>query len=114
VPGHGAQLPGPFGATSWQLATPDSPGRHLFGVVALSLVPERQHGPRSVGGIGISAQVEPSGIVPSFTKVVCSALRRWTVPFGKTIACWSLTNSSGLKSLSLRSENFAGNGAILY
>ena len=34
-------------------------GRHLLGVLSVSLAPGMQQGPRSVGGIGIIAHVDP-------------------------------------------------------
>ena len=62
VPGHGTQGP-PMHASS--------PGRHRFGVVAVSLGPGMQRGPRAVEGIGIMAHSLPSGYVPSEIKVPC-------------------------------------------
>ena len=107
VCGHGEH--GPLGVPRQV-----SPWMHLCGVVALSSGPGMQHGPSRVGGMGIMAHVPPSGRVPSLTNVVWSGRSFSVEPFGKTIACWSLTKSSGLKWDSLRSEKLAGNGAILY
>ena len=67
VPGHAEHAP----LRQVPPATDPSPGKHLCGVVALSCVPDRQQGPSSVGGIGMSDQVDPGGEVPSLTKVVC-------------------------------------------
>ena len=64
-------------------------------MVAVSLVPCRQQGPSSVGGMGMSDQVDPAGLVPSLTKVVCAAVSFCSVPFGKTMACSSCTKSRG-------------------
>jgi len=74
---------------------PPWPFWQAFGVVAVSLGPARQHGPSSVGGIGIMLQVEPFGLVPSFTNVVCAAVSANVEPFGNRIACLSSTKSSG-------------------
>lgn len=55
---------------------------HVFGVEELSYpsAPARQHGPRSVGGIGIIDHIDPGGVVPSVTKVVWLSVRSWVVP----------------------------------
>ena len=46
----------------------------------MSLGPGRQHGPSSVGGIGMRDHVEPGGCVPSLTKVVWLAFSFRVLP----------------------------------
>ena len=65
MPGHAEQAP----FVHVPPPTAPSPGKHLLGVLAVSLVPDKQHGPSRVGGIGMSDHVEPAGMVPSLTKV---------------------------------------------
>ena len=90
---------------------------HPLGVVAVSLVLGMQHGPSRVGGRGIKAHVEPSGIVPSLTNVVCSAVNLTCVPFGSTTVVSPCTKSSGVfwKHSSVRSVKLpSGSGQRRY
>ena len=52
VCGHGTHGP---------LTAPSSPGRHRFGVVAVSLGPGAHRAPSAVDGIGILDHMEPGG-----------------------------------------------------
>ena len=104
VPGHGSQapaeqLPGarqPSSSSPFLQPQLKSPG------VPSPLSSQEQRGPRprvSGGihsaqpvGIGSRAHTEPTGLVPTFVKTPLIGSR---LPFWKTRACFSWTNSSG-------------------